>query len=296
LHFLVIRSRSLRNKDLCPEARVAGVSCFDNHETWGSRLPLVVSVIEIYQQLAHVNGHYATMFGMKWPVPVWILAASVVGVAQPVPTINLQGRLELVDTDPYTTPVSALDVALHSPVTFAVHRGHPNRNGNFELTGVRPGHYVLELSVPSRLLTFTIAGRTASPAGFDLMADEKGPVHIVLSMKTGTLAVDVTDAADTKTALIAVLSPDDEYLTLRSQISNHVSAGQTVFRFRPPGKYLLFIADADLERELGTNAKLRDALKERAIRVEVFAEVETRFAATYIDRQTVDAARRRVVQ
>ena len=234
------------------------------------------------------------MFGMKWPVFVWILAASVAAVTQQAPTINLQGRLELVDTTATTAPPSALDVALYSPDTFAMYRGQADQSGNFELKSVRPGHYVLQISVPSRLRTFTIAGREMSPAGFELMAGEKGPVRIVLSMKTGTLSVDVQGAGDMKTALIAILSPDDENLTLRSQVSNPVSAGRTEFRYQPPGKYLLFVTDADLGGDLGTNAKLRDALKERATRAEVFAEVDTRFAASYIDRQTVEAARRQV--
>ena len=190
------------------------------------------------------------MCGMRWFLPVWMLAATVAAIAQPVPAINLKGSLEIVDGTSDTTPVSALSVALYSPSTFATYRAQPDQNGTFELKGVRPGHYVLEISMPSRLRTFTIGGRESSPAGFELMAGEKGPMHIVLSVESGALTVDVQGAGDMKARLVAMLAPDDEFLTLHSQVMNPVSAGTTQFRFQSPGRYLLFIVDAEFSRDL----------------------------------------------
>jgi hypothetical protein len=234
------------------------------------------------------------MSDMRWFLSVWILAAAVAAVGQAAPTINVKGSLEIADATADTTPVSALSVALYSPSTLAMYRARPDRDGMFELKGVRPGRYLLEMGTPSRLQTFTIGGRESSPAGFELMAEEKGPMHIVLSVKTGDLTVDVRDAGDSKAQLVAILAPDDEFLTLHSQVMNPVSAGTTQFRFQPPGKYLLFIVDAEFSRDLGTKAKLRDVLKERATRVEILPEIDSRVPGSYIDRQTVEEARRQI--
>jgi hypothetical protein len=233
---------------------------------------------------SHADAVGDRMCGMRWFLSVWMLAATVAAVAQPVPTINLKGSLEIVDATSDTTPVSAISVALYSPSTFAMYRAQPDQNGTFELKGIRPGHYVLEMGMPSRLRTFIIGGRESSPAGFELMAGEKGPMRIVLSVKTG----------DMRARLVAILAPDDEFLTLHSQVTNPVSAGTTQFRFQPPGKYLLFIVDTEFSRELGTDTKLRDALKERATRVEILPEINTRVSASYIDRQIVEEARRQI--
>jgi hypothetical protein len=231
---------------------------------------------------------------MRWFLSVWILATTVAAVAQAAPTINLKGSLEIVDATADTTPVSALSVALYSPSTFAMYRAQLDQSGTFELRGVRPGHYVLEMGMPSRLRTFAIGGRECSPAGFELLAGEKGPMRIVLSVKTGALTVDVQGAAEMKARLVATLAPNDEFLTLHSQVTNPISAGTTQFRFQPPGKYLLFIVDAEFSRELGTDAKLRDVLKEKATRVEILPGIDTRVPASYIDRQIVEGARRQI--
>lgn len=111
---------------------------------------------------------------MRWFLSVWILAATVVAAAQTVPTINLKGSLQIFDATADTTPVSALSVALYSPSTFAMYRAQPDQSGSFELTGVRPGQYRLEMGMPSRVRTFTVSGREISPAAFELMTEEKG--------------------------------------------------------------------------------------------------------------------------
>jgi hypothetical protein len=210
-----------------------------------------------------------------------------------VPTINLKGSLQILDATADTTPVSALSVALYSPSTFAMYRAQPDQSGSFELTGVRPGQYRLEMGMPSRVRTFTVSGREISPAAFELMTEEEGPLRIVLSVRTGALTVDLQGVDDRTRKLVALLAPDDEFLTLHAQITSPVSSGSANFPFTPPGKYLLFIADAEFSNELGTVMKLRESLKERATRVQVVADVSTRVTGSYIDRVAVEQAKRR---
>lgn len=115
----------------------------------------------------------------------------------------------------------------------------------------------------------------------------------MLSVKTGALTVDDVQGVDDRNRkLVAVLAPDDEFLTLHAQFTTPVSSGSAKFPFTPPGKYLLFVADAGFSNELGTAMKLRESLKERATRVQVVADVNTRVTGSYIDRVTVEEARR----
>ena len=220
-----------------------------------------------------------------------VLAATA--VAQTAPAINLSGSLKIVDATPDTTPVSALSVGLYSPATLAMYRAQPDENGRFELMGILPGRYLLEMGTPARLQSFSIAGKDVSPAAFELHAGEQGPMSIVLSVKTGTLTAGVQGAPDANTKLVAVLAPDDEYLTLHAQFTSPVAGNTVQFLFLPPGNYLLYIADEDFRSALGFEAKLRDALKEKATRVEVVAGVDTRVSANYIDRRTVEEMRRK---
>jgi hypothetical protein len=205
--------------------------------------------------------------------------------------VNLNGSLVLVDTTHDTTPVDALSVAIHSPTTFVMYRAQPDHDGQFELKDVRPGHYRLELGVPSRLKTFTIGGKEVSPADFEVSPDTHGPVRIVLSMKVGTLTVKV-EGAPNNARLTAVLAPHDEFLTLNSQFTNPVVAGATQLRFLPPGRYLLFVVDTDLSNDIATDARLRDALKEHAAATEVLADENTTATGRYISRQVIDEGKR----
>jgi hypothetical protein len=200
-----------------------------------------------------------------------------------------------LDTRRDTTPVSALSVAIYSPTTFVMYRAQTDRDGQFELKNVRPGHYRLELGVPSRLKTLTIGGKAASPADFEVGPDTQGAMLIVLSMKEGTLTVKV-EGAPNNSRLTAVLAPNDEFLTLHSQFTNPVDAGATLFNFLPPGRYLLFVVDADLSRDIGTDAKLRDALKDQATATEVFADENTTVTGHYISRQEIEHCKRQAGQ
>jgi hypothetical protein len=68
----------------------------------------------------------------------------------------------------------------------------------------------------------------------------------------------------------------------------------TQFQFQPPGKYLLFIVDAEFSRQLGIDPKLRVELHERATPAEIVADMNTQVRAAYIDRQLVEEAMRKV--
>jgi hypothetical protein len=219
---------------------------------------------------------------MKWAWCLWFIAVAVAALAQPAPTVDVKGSLELIDSTPESTPVDALSVAIHSPVTYDVYRAQPNTNGQFEMKDVRPSHYRLEIGVPSRLKTLMIDGREVSPADFEITPNMQGQLRIVLSLKVGTLTLNVEGGP--ATPLTAVLAPNDEFLTLQSQFSHPVSARVTQFGFLPPGKYLVFIVDTDLSRNVGINAQLRDALKGEASAMDVVADENTRATAHYIAR------------
>ena len=224
---------------------------------------------------------------LRW---LCFLAGTVVALAQSTPPLNVEGSLELTNTTPDTTPVSALSVAIYSPATHAMYRAQPDSSGRFRMKDVRPGHYRLEMGVPSRLTTFTMGDRDVSPADFEITPARSGPVRIVLSMEEGALTIGVQGGAGRP--LAAVLAPDDEFLTLRSQFSGPVSAGVAHFLFLPPGKYLVFIVDADLSGEVGVNGKLRDGLRSEAATVEVVAGGDSQATAPYIERRLAEDARR----
>jgi len=226
----------------------------------------------------------------------WIVVAgTAIALAQPAPTVNLKGLLTLIDTMRDTIPVSALSVAIYSTTTLVTYRAQEDQDGQFEMKDVRPGHYRLELGVPSRLKTLTIGGKAASPADFEIDPDTKGAMLIVLSMKVASLTVKL-EGATNNSRLTAVLAPNDEFLTLRSQFTNPVDAGVTLFRFLPPGRYLLFVVDDDLSRDIGTDPKLRDALKKQATAAEVFANENTTVIGHYISRQEIEHCKRQAGQ
>ncbi len=235
-----------------------------------------------------------TMGGMVRFSWLWIVVACAgMAFAQQDPSLDLKGSLVLLDTTPDTTPVAALSVAIYSPATFAMYRAQPDETGRFELRDVRPGHYRLEMGVPSRLVNFTVGGRDVSPAGFALNPDTSGPMRIVLSMKTGALTVNA-EGAPSNAPLAAVLVPNDEFLTLHAQFSSPVTGAAGRFPFVPPGAYRVFVVDADLSGDLGARAELREALQEQATAVEVVAGQDTRVAARYIDRALVESRKRQL--
>lgn len=222
-----------------------------------------------------------------------VVAGVAVAPSQSAPAVNLKGSLVLLDTTPDTTPVSALGVAIYSPTTFAMYRAQPDQFGHFELKGVRFGHYRLEIGMPSRLKTFEIRGRDVSPSDFQVGPDTAGPMRIALSMAVGELTVKAQGGVDVP--LTAVLAPDDEFLTLHSQFNRPVASGVAEFRFLPPGRYLIFVVDSDLSRDVGTDARLRAALKQEGTAVEVVSNKNTNTTARYISRQTVEDCIRQTV-
>ena len=229
----------------------------------------------------------------RW-LSVWFLTSTLVASPQSTLTLNLKGTVEIVDATRDTIPVSALSVALYSRSTLASYRAQPDQNGSFEMKGVVPGHYSLEMGTPSRLQSFTIGGEKKSPAGFELVVGQKGPMRIVLSFKSGALTADVERSADAGQHLVAILAPDDELLTLHSQIMSPVVGRTAQFQFQPPGKYVLFIVDAEFSQQLGIDPKLRVELHEKATPVEVVADMNTHVRAAYIDRQLVEDAMRKI--
>ncbi|HKO14081.1 MAG TPA: hypothetical protein VJV22_19085 [Acidobacteriaceae bacterium] len=218
-----------------------------------------------------------------------LIGGVIPALAQAPPTVNLKGSLELIDTTPDTTPVSALGVAIYSPTTYAMYRAQPDQSGRFEMKNVHPGHYRLELGVPSRLKTFTIGGKEISPADFEVTPKSAGPFRIVLSMEEGALTIQVEGGPGRP--LTAVLAPDDEFLTLHSQFSSPLSGGVAQFPFLPAGRYRVFIVDSDLSDAVAGTGKLREALENEAATVDVVADADSHATAPYIQRQAVEDAR-----
>lgn len=151
-------------------------------------------------------------------------------------TVNIPGTLQLVDKPPSATPVEALDVAVHE-----LHGGHefrttPDGDGNFTLAKVTPGRYFLNLGFPGRIRLFASGAVSLMPDDFIVTAGESGPLRIVVSLRTSDLSVDVIGVPENHPDVIALLSPDDPFLTLRqSSFLMSLKGHQTRFGSTPPG-------------------------------------------------------------
>jgi hypothetical protein len=208
--------------------------------------------------------------------------------------VNLTGTLELIDKPPEPTPVEALEVVIHSVQGADQFRAQPNRDGAFTLENVHPGRYFLNLGFPGRLRFFGNGSRILRPDDFELMPGESGPLRIVVSWTLVDLSVDVTGIPDNQRNVVAVLSPADPYLTLRtSSFLYPVSGHHTQFRSISPGSYMIFIVDSEFQRVVASSAAVREALKHQAAAVQVRDEGETNSSAIYL---TPDVVRKAITQ
>ncbi len=129
------------------------------------------------------------------------------------------------------------------------------------------------------------------PDGFELTTGESSPLQIVVSLKTSILSVDISGIPEGNPAIVGVVYPADPYLMPPdSGILNPVSGQQTQFRYLTRGNYTLFVADEEFKWAL-TSSAVRDALKDKAMAVQMRDDGEAKVTATYL---TPDAVRQAI--
>ena len=125
---------------------------------------------------------------MKVRLAMHALAALV--AALPLSGADLPGTLRLVDTDPFTTPVEYLGVALRSLDRPTEVRARTDRTGRFNLTDMVPGRYAFDLSFAGHFVSVAIGGRAIALPEFELKPEDHGPLDITVSMKSSSLLVE----------------------------------------------------------------------------------------------------------
>ena len=205
---------------------------------------------------------------------------------------DLQGVVELVDRPPAATPVEAVSLALHPLDGGFEIWAQPDPDGKFILKKVRPGRYSLTYPMPGRIQTFAQGPNELAPEGFELRSDSIGPLRLVISLKASDVYVKVRAFLSEHSDLVALLAPADTHLTLReSCYSNRLTGPETTFRFVPPGRYRVFVIDAELQSDVGAYApRFPDFLKGEATSVEALEGGQTVATATYLKSETVREA------
>lgn len=223
------------------------------------------------------------------PARLRTLALAALVAALPLSGSDLPGTLRLVDTDPFTTPVEYLPVALRSLDRSTVVTAVPDRTGRFNLSGLVQGRYAFDLSFPGRFVSVTLGGNSIALPEFELRHEDHGPLDIAVSLKSSDLSVEVRGVPSRDGQVVAILAPADPALTLRySCYLNPLSGSHTEFRFVPPGTYRLFIVDDAVKSDVsGYAPRFPNFLKEQAPTFAIARDGGTKVTATYIDATTV---------
>ncbi len=205
-------------------------------------------------------------------------------IGQTDSVFDILGVLKLVDRQPAATPVEAPIFHVHPLAGGLDIEAHPDRDGRFTLNRVQPGRYSLTFPMPGRIQSFTNRARALAPDGFELTSDAAGPIVLVISMKSADVSVKVQAFPTGHSDVVALLAPADPYLTLRgSCYLNWLSGPQTTFTYVPPGKYRIFILDAQFQQDVAAYApRFPDFLKNDATSVDVPDHGRTEAAATYL--------------
>ncbi len=230
------------------------------------------------------------------PLCFAVVLFGCVGVSgQTDSAFDLQGVLELVDQPPDPTPVEALTFRLHPLSGGSDIEARPNRDGEFTVN-LHAGRYALMFPMPGRIQTFTLGSTELSPQDFELSSGRAGPLRLVVSMKSGEVAVSVRGMPSGRSDVVAALVPADNRLTLlESCYSNDITDSQTAFRFVPTGSYRILVVDAQLlESVVASATRFPDFLKNEATPVEVPGSGQVAVTATYVDSATVKEAIQRL--
>jgi hypothetical protein len=218
--------------------------------------------------------------------------ASLSSIAQSPHTFDVAGTLSLIDRPPEATPVEVLTFRIH-PLTggFDV-SATPDKDGMFLLRDIQPGRYSLVFPMPGRIEVFAIGAGQLAPEDFELSSNDPGPISIVVSMKSATVAVRVLGVPSGQSGAIALLVPADNRLTLReSCYSNGLTGPETVFRFVPPGKYRLLVFNSKYVRDVSAYApRVRSFLGRESVEVDASPEHDATATVSFINDETIEAA------
>ena len=220
----------------------------------------------------------------------WLAGLSL--TAQNAHTFDVAGTLNLIDRPPEATPVEALTFQIR-PLTggFDV-SATPDKDGRFVLRNAQPGRYSLVFPMPGRIEVFAIGARQLAPEDFELSSNHLGPISIVVSMKSATVAVRLIGVPTGQSDAIALLVPADNRLTLReSCYSKGLTSGETIFRFVPPGKYRLLVFNSKYLRDVSAYApRVRSFLGRESVGVDASPERDATATLSFIKDETVEAA------
>lgn len=213
-------------------------------------------------------------------------------IAQSASTFDVAGTLNLIDRPPEATPVEALTFQIHPLSAGFDFSATPNKDGRFVLRNVQPGRYSLVFPMPGRIEVFAIGARQLAPEDFELSSNDPGPISVVVSMKSATVAVRVLGVLSGRSDAIALLVPADNRLTLReSCYSKGLSGPETVFRFVPPGKYRLLVFNSKYVRDVSAFApRVRSFLGREGVDVDASPEHDATATVSFIKDETVEAA------
>jgi hypothetical protein len=227
----------------------------------------------------------------RWSALLLLIGCSLVN-GQTERVFDVVGLLKFVDRPPDATPVEVLSFQLH-PVDGGLDiEAHPNPEGKFILSGVRPGRYSLTFPMPGRIDSFTNNSIEIGPDGFELTAAHMGPLVLVVSTKSGDVLVNVQALPTEYSDVIALLAPADSRLTLRlSCYVMQLRGPQVSFMQIPPGKYRILVFDSQFGRDVAAYAPRDPAfLKGDGTFVDVPGSSRIEATATYLDSETIKRA------
>jgi hypothetical protein len=231
------------------------------------------------------------------PMKILCFSALLIGCSmlngQTDSAFNVQGLLKLVDRPASAIPIEALTFHIHPLRGGGVDvEARPDRDGEFTLNNVRPGRYSLTFPMPGRIESFAIRSNELAPDGFELTSGQTGPLVLVISMKSTEVSVTVQSFPEGRSDIVALLAPADNHLTLRESCSlNQISGPQTTFRFVPPGRYRIFIFNAEFQQDVAAYApRFPDFLKNQATSIEAPGSGRTEVTTTYLDGETIKEA------
>jgi hypothetical protein len=218
--------------------------------------------------------------------------------AQNQVSFDLEGNLELVDRPPAATSVEALHFQFRPQGGGIFALARPDQQGHFQVRGVGQGRYSLVFPMPGRIVMFAQGDRALDPAEFEMHPSDKRPIRLVISMKTGAVAVSVTGLPSGARDVAAVLVPADSYLTIREGCSvNRLTRPATTFSFVPPGRYRIIVVDEAQQGEIARYApRFPEFLKASSTWIDVVGDEQRQAVAAYVDRDTVARAVHRIGQ
>ncbi len=180
------------------------------------------------------------------------------------PGVTVSGRVTFDGTTPPPRDLTRLSIGLtplvdSSGVALAVPGARVDPAGAFSFTGVAPGRYQLQASVPGvpsaatwHLRSAMADGREVLDSAVDVSTDDVSGVTVTFSDHPAELSGTIQDAAGQPTPeyFIIVFSRDQTFWTPRSrhiQEKRPSSDGRFAFQNLPPGEYLL-AAVTDVEQ------------------------------------------------